>query len=254
MNAPWLLAAFLIGLASAVHCIGMCGGIIGALTFSLPAEVRGQRGRLTLFLLAYNGGRLASYGGAGVVAGLLGAGLAEPLGTWGHSLLRGFSALWIALIGLHLAGWFPAFARIERLGAPLWQRLEPRARRLLPIRRPLTAFGFGLLWGWLPCGLVYSTLIWSIGMGGPLDAALAMLAFGAGTLPATLATGLFTGWTSRFTADPRLRPLVGLLLLALAAGTLAWPRLHGVDSAGIDASHGPASSQEEESHHAPEAR
>ncbi len=241
-----ILPAVLIGLASAVHCIGMCGGIVGALTLSLPPEIREHRRRLLPFLLAYNAGRIASYGMAGALAGLLGAGLAEPLGSVGHDLLRWFSALWVALIGMHLAGWFPAFALIERVGAPLWQRIEPHARALLPVRRPAAALGFGLLWGWLPCGLVYSTLIWSIGTGSPVDAALVMLAFGLGTLPATLATGAFTGWATRFFRDPRLRPLVGWLLILLALGTLAWPHLHALHSGEVDADHGPTAARQKQ--------
>ncbi|RMG28720.1 MAG: sulfite exporter TauE/SafE family protein [Gammaproteobacteria bacterium] len=244
MSLSWLTTAVLIGLASAVHCIGMCGSIIGALTLSLPPGIRAQRRRLLPFLLAYNGGRILSYTLAGALAGILGAGLSLPFGPLGHRLLRGFSALWIALVGLHLAGWFPAFARIERLGTPLWHWLEPRARTLLPIRHPATAFGFGMLWGWLPCGLVYSTLIWSIGAGNPGDAALLMLGFGIGTLPATFTTGLFTGWAMRFLHHPRLRPALGVGLLLLALGTLAWPHLKALDFAfipepsEIDPSHG----------------
>ncbi len=248
-----LLPAVLIGLASAVHCIGMCGSIVGALTLSLPPEIREHRRRLLPFLLAYNTGRISSYATGGLLAGLLGAGLAEPLGSVGHEVLRWFSALWVALIGMHLAGWFPAFALIERVGAPLWTRIEPHARALLPVRRPLAAFAFGLLWGWLPCGLVYSTLIWSIGTGRPGDAALVMLAFGLGTLPATLATGVFTGWTTRFFRDPRLRPIVGGLLILLAAATLAWPWWHALHSGGIDADHGPATPGQEQLAHADDA-
>lgn len=215
-----LLPAVLIGLASAVHCIGMCGSIVGALTLSLPPEIREHRRRLLPFLLAYNAGRISSYATGGLLAGLLGAGLAEPLGSVGHEVLRWFSALWVALIGMHLAGWFPAFALIERVGAPLWTRIEPHARALLPVRRPLAAFAFGLLWGWLPCGLVYSALFIALAQGTFAGGMVFMFLFGLGTLPAILLTGVFAERVMRIARNLKMRMYAGLLLIAFALASL----------------------------------
>ena len=216
-----LVAAFLIGLASALHCVGMCGGIIGALSFSLPEPVRTQRPLLLGYLLAYNGGRVASYTLAGSLVGALGSGLFDNLSpTFGHQVLRLLAAVLLVGIGLYLAGWFPRFAQLERIGVPLWKRLEPLGQKLLPVRSPLQAFGFGLVWGWLPCGLVYSTLLWSASSGSGTRGALTMLMFGLGTLPAVLATGLLAGWITRIRQLPAARAAIGISLIAFGLASL----------------------------------
>ena len=216
---PFTLTPLLIGLASALHCVGMCGGIIGALSLGLDPAVRARRGRLLAHVAAYNLGRVFSYAAAGALVGGLGAGLAGGLaaGT-GNRLLALASATWLVAIGLHLAGWFPAFARVEHLGRPLWQRLEPIGRRLLPVRSPWQALAFGLVWGWLPCGLVYATLLLATAAGSAGGGALYMALFGLGTLPATLATGLFAGWFARLGDRARLRRLIGAALIAFGLG------------------------------------
>ncbi len=218
-NISWV--PFTIGLFSALHCVGMCGGIIGALTMSLPPAVRERRGRLGLYLLSYSFGRILSYALAGALIGVIGQSLFALISPqYGHLVVTGFAALVLAGIGLYLAGWFPRFVLVERLGAPLWRRLEPVGRRLLPVRSPLHALGFGLVWGWLPCGLVYSTLLWTAAAGTALDGALYMALFGLGTLPAVVGAGLVTGWLGRVSRQIRVRQAVGLLLVAVAIGTL----------------------------------
>jgi len=212
-----LFSVFVVGLFSTLHCLGMCGGIIGALTFSLPADVRADRWRLGAYVAAYNTGRIASYAVAGALAGGLGSGLVTGLGSeTGRLVLLLLATAFMVGIGLYLAGWFPRFAAIERIGKPLWRRLEPLGQRLLPVNSPWQALLFGAVWGWLPCGLVYSVLLWAITAGGALPGALFMLAFGVGTLPATLTAGIVTGWMTRFSRTRGLRQTVGVLLILLA--------------------------------------
>ena len=240
-----LVPPFLIGLASALHCVGMCGGIIGALSLSLPAGVRLQRGRLLSYTLSYSAGRIVSYGLAGALMGGVGAQVFGALSPdYGHTVLRGLAAALLIGTGLYLAGWFPTFAHLERLGQPLWKRLEPLGQRLLPVRSLPQALGFGLVWGWLPCGLVYSTLLWAASSGSAGRGALYMVAFGAGTLPAVLATGLLAGWVARWTRRPAVRTTIGLSLIAfgLASVWFAPAQLHD--------EHGP-SDEHAEHRHAP---
>ena len=226
MEYPFI-TAFLIGLLSTIHCLGMCGGIMGALTFSLPQPVRENRRRLLPYLAAYNLGRIASYTLAGALLGALGERLYRLLSPHGgYLILQGIAALLMTGIGLYLAGWFPKFALIERLGVPVWRRLEPLGRRLLPVRSPLHAVAYGVIWGWLPCGLVYSTLLWTLAAGGPLPGGLFMLAFGVGTLPALLGAGMLTHWLQRLTRRRYVRQAAGLTIVALAlAGLLLAGRL-----------------------------
>ncbi|GAB6042028.1 sulfite exporter TauE/SafE family protein [Endothiovibrio diazotrophicus] len=207
--------AFLVGLSSTPHCFGMCGGITGALTVCLPAEARERKHRLLPFLAAYNSGRIASYIAAGAIAGSLGGASSVALGdATAHLLLRAFAAAVLISVGLHLAGWLPGLSALERLGAPLWRRLSPLGRKLLPVTTSLRALAYGVVWGWLPCGVVYSGLLAAAGTGSAASGALFMLAFGLGTLPGLFTMGLFSGWLIGMGRDPRLRRAVGIAIIA----------------------------------------
>lgn len=213
--------AFLVGLLSALHCIGMCGAVAGAISYSLPPAVRDQLTRYTGYQLLFNLGRIGSYALAGGLLGGLGAGLVRiaPL-DWLELVMRLLAAILLVGIGLYLAGWLPGLALIERLGVPLWNWLEPARQRLLPVSSRGGALLIGAIWGWLPCGLVYTMLLGASAQGGAVSGALYMAAFGLGTLPAVLATGLLAGRVSQWRRDPRWRPWAGLTLVALALWTL----------------------------------
>jgi sulfite exporter TauE/SafE len=218
------ISAFFVGLFSTLHCLGMCGGIVGALTFSLPEHIRTNRWRLLPYISAYNTGRITSYSVAGALAGGLGENIIALLPQYGHMALQLFATLLMIGIGLYLAGWFPHFARIEQLGKPIWKKLEPISQKLIPVKSPLQAWLFGLVWGWLPCGLVYTALIWSTTASSAKDGALFMLAFGAGTLPTVMTAGILTGWFVRLSRSTYIRPVVGIsvIILALITGYLGW--------------------------------
>lgn len=215
------LAAFVIGLASALHCAGMCGGIVGALSFSLPPGARERPARLTAYLLAYNLGRVASYALAGALFGWLG-GLLMAAGARAivYDALRVIAALVMVGIGLHLGGWFPRLVWIERLGEPVWRRLEPLGRRLVPVRSLPMALVYGAVWGWLPCGLVYGMLIGAPAQGGALGGALYMALFGLGTLPVLIGGGFLAGRLYGLGRDRRLQALAGVLVIVLGLTTL----------------------------------
>lgn len=211
---PPYLAAFLIGLGGGAHCFGMCGGIVGALTLGLPpTPTHPLRSRLP-FLLTYNGGRLISYMVAGALAGGVGA-WASHLVSVHHAqlILQLLAGLFMILLGLYLAGWQTVLGRLERAGGVLWRRIEPLGRRWLPVRTPAQALGIGLVWGWLPCGLVYSVLVWAIGAGGALEGALLLLSFGLGTLPALLAMGTAAATLAGFIRRPAVRRGTGSLVI-----------------------------------------
>jgi len=218
--------AFTVGLFSAVHCIGMCGGIMGALSFGLPPQLRQNNARFFSFLLVYNGGRILSYAVAGALIGFLGSALLDFLGPGqGHRWLQWFAAFIMVLIGLHVAGWLPRLAQIERIGVPLWRLLEPFGRRLMPVQSIPQALIYGVVWGWLPCGLVYTMLISTATKVGPVNGALYMAAFGLGTLPSVMATGLLAGRLYRYAQNPYLKVMVGLIIIAIGLLTLWFPEL-----------------------------
>ena len=225
MDSPQSLAsAFILGLFSTVHCVGMCGGIIGALSLSLPDNIRQQRLAHVLFISFYNLGRILSYSFAGLVVGYIGAEAASYTDTsGGPSMLRYTGAVLMIAIGLYLAGWLPQLSKVERIGAPVWKRLEPIGRRLVPVNTMPRALVYGLVWGWLPCGMVYFVLVWALTSGSAAQGALTMAAFGLGTLPSLLAAGLAMSWLQRFTQSKMTRQLVGVLVIAMAVGSLLMP-------------------------------
>lgn len=217
---PQLLSALILGLLGGGHCLGMCGGLMGALSLAIPPERRNQRLHL---LLAYNAGRILSYALAGLLLGLAGWALASgPMAT----VLRGIAGLLLIAMGLYLAGWWSGLTRIETLGRGLWRHLQPITRRFMPVTSPPRALLLGGLWGWLPCGLVYSTLLWAASQGNALHSAALMLAFGVGTLPVLLATGLAAERLGNLLRQRGVRVAGGLLVVLFGVWTLPGPHQH----------------------------
>ena len=213
MGSVDLLSAFVVGLLGGVHCVGMCGGIVGALSFGLPPD------RNLPILLAYNVGRISSYALAGALMGALGFYFSGLLPVQlAQRVLLTFAGLFLILMGLYLAGWWNALSGVERVGGLLWRRIEPLGRRLLPVRSVRHALLLGLLWGWLPCGLVYSALVWTVSAGGAVEGATLMLAFGLGTLPNLLLMGVAAAQLTRWARQPLVRALAGALVILF--GTL----------------------------------
>jgi len=210
------LSAFLAGLLGATHCIGMCGSIVGALSMSLPANVQQSAFRLGFYLLAYNLGRIISYTVAGILIGFLGAQVLQMLSLNNpHLVMKWISGLFMIVLGLYLGEWWQALAFLEKLGAHLWRRIEPLGHSLLPVKRPLQALGFGLVWGWLPCGLVYSILAFSLVSCDAWQGGLMMLAFGLGTLPLSMVLGVMAPALKRFVHQRIVRKLVGAIIIGL---------------------------------------
>lgn len=216
---PLFLTALVLGLLGGGHCIGMCGGLMGALTLAIPAEQR-HGWRLWRVLLGYNFGRIASYTLAGALAGSLGW-LIQDLGL-GQGL-RVLAGLLMIAMGLYLASWWSGLTRIEALGRGLWKHLEPHARKLLPVSRLPQAVLLGSLWGWLPCGLVYSTLVWASSQGDAAVSAGLMATFGLGTLPTLLATGLFANRMMAILKKRAVRITAGLLIILFGIWTIPGP-------------------------------
>lgn len=218
-------SAFIVGLLGGVHCIGMCGGIVGALTFGLPEQKRQSFSALLPFQLSYNLGRLISYVIAGAIMGGLGMLLAElmPIQIAQRGLLV-IAGIFMVLLGLYLSGWWMVLNRVERMGGALWRKIEPYGRRLMPVQTPLQALGIGMIWGWVPCGLVYTMLINAVSSGGAIKGAGLMFAFALGTLPNLLAMGLLAGAAARLARSDIARKIAGITVILFGIYTL-WSAL-----------------------------
>ncbi len=205
-----IIAVLLIGLLGGVHCLGMCGSIVGVFTSQVPKDSARWP-----FHLGYSSGRIVSYAAAGALVGAIGqAGLLMRDAVPVQHLLFALSSLMLVALGLYLAGVWGMVRRLERMGGGLWKRLQPYTTRLLPVNTVPRALGLGALWGWLPCGLVYSVLLTSLASGSAAQGALIMLAFGLGTLPNLLAIGLFWDGVKGWVQSPRVRLAAGLLVMA----------------------------------------
>ncbi|MBK1679553.1 sulfite exporter TauE/SafE family protein [Rhodocyclus tenuis] len=249
-----LLALFLVGLLGGGHCVGMCGGIVSALALGatgkdstsggdagqkLPPHrqpigfapaAAGSFSVLPLHL-AYNAGRISSYVLAGAIAGALGGASLVLAGQLPLRLvLAALASLMLIALGAHLAGISSVLTSVERLGQSLWRRISPLTRRFLPVRSVAQAFPLGLLWGWLPCGLVYSALVTSLGSGSAVNGALSMLAFGLGTLPNLLLAGLLAARLRHWLSQRSVRVAAGLVVAGFGISGLLgvwrlWPAL-----------------------------
>lgn len=212
-----LLAAFAIGLMGAGHCIGMCGGISAAISINTAASLYPK----WQFIVSYNIGRLISY----MIFGAIIGGVFVALSTASESYsalayLRIISGLLMCLLGFYIANWWKGLVYIELAGKGLWRLISPLTKSLLPLRTPFSAFPFGFIWGWLPCGLVYSTLSWAAVSGGSLNGALIMLSFGLGTLPAMLLVGLGANALKYYLHHSITKNVSGLLLLIYGVHTI----------------------------------
>jgi sulfite exporter TauE/SafE len=215
------LAAFVVGLLGGGHCVGMCGGIVGALTFGLPASVQSRLINTFPYQLGYNLGRITSYVVAGAIMGGLGVLLTQAVPVYiAQQVLLVIASAFMILLGLYLGGWWTGLARIERLGNLLWIKIEPFARKLLPVKSPWQAWVLGLVWGWIPCGLVYSMLVWTVSAGSVAKGAGLMLAFGLGTLPNLFLMGVLAGSLAHWLKDIRVRRGAGLIVILFGVVTL----------------------------------
>jgi hypothetical protein len=219
------IAVFLIGLLGGTHCVSMCGGIVGALTVQMPGSQRRQ----WPIHLAYNVGRIGTYTLMGGTLGALGS-----VGLLFNELLPIQFGLYVVAnlmlvaLGLYLVGITRFLTPLERLGLTLWRRVQPMTGRYLPARSVRQALPLGLLWGFLPCGLVYSVLTTALVTGSALRGATLMLAFGLGTLPNLLLAGMLFKRFRDITRNTRVRLAAGLVVLGFGVfGLVHAPTLGG---------------------------
>ncbi len=220
------LVAFTVGLFGGVHCVGMCGGIVGALSFGLPEQARGRFSALLPYLINYNLGRLFSYTIGGALVGGVGALAANMVALHeAKTLLQVIAGVFMVAMGLYLGGWWYGMGRLERVGGKAWRLIEPFGRRLLPVRHPGQALLMGVVWGWLPCGLVYSALIWAISAGSAQEGALLLLSFGLGTLPNLMLMGILAGKLTALLRRPAVMHLAGAAVTVIGLFYIVRPLL-----------------------------
>ena len=227
-DSALLTGAFITGLVGSTHCAAMCGGIVTSLAWRPPVAANVIRIHAVTMSnavprqLAFNAGRLSTYALLGALAGSISA---AGIAIGGFSALREVllvsAQLLMILLGIHLSGLLQPLAPLEAAGKKLWRHIQPFAARLLPSAKPSHTFLLGAAWGWLPCGMIYSMLLTAMATTTPIDGAMVMLAFGAGTAPMLLLLGGTAERSAAWLRSPRVRLLAGLVVIVLGIAGLA---------------------------------
>jgi len=210
------VTALILGLLGAAHCLGMCGGIMSALAMTNSDKSSLQRFG---FILSYNLGRVVSYGVIGYLMGFLG-GMISGVSPIIGQLLRSISGVLLILLGCYLAGWLSLIVHIEKVGRLFWSYVQPLALRFMPVQNQFGAFIIGGIWGWLPCGLVYSVLMWATTMGDAWISCWLMICFGLGTMPAMLITGVAADQLKYIIREQVVRNFSGVAVIAFGIWTI----------------------------------
>jgi sulfite exporter TauE/SafE len=228
MTLMLLLSAALMGLLGSTHCVLMCGGVVAMTCSALPPARRGKLRAQLPHVLAYNAGRIASYALGGLIAGAAGATLKSVARVEVAAIgLRFGAGVMMIAMGFYLGGFGRALRWAETMGEPIWRRIAPVARSLVPVRTPWQALALGLLWGWMPCGLVYAALTASLASGSAAGGMATMVAFGIGTLPMLVAMSSTAAVVARATRSAGVRAAAAVLVACfgvaqIGAAERAW--------------------------------
>lgn len=237
MSLALIVAAFMMGFLGSPHCLGMCGGLVTAFGLSMQGVSSGKKRAL---IAVYHLGRLLSYAMLGIIAGLIGTAVLEPFMTSNH-LPRILLGLVLMFIGVAMLG-VPVLGKLEKIGMRFWQGLAPLRQKIFPLTTLPRALTAGLLWGYLPCGLVYGALLMAVVGHDVVTGAVLMLAFGLGTVPMLVATQEMVGWLHQQIGRLRLRQLNGAIMVLSGLAVIVVPMamhgmLHGGHHHGHDHNH-----------------
>lgn len=220
---PLLIAGLLLGLASSLHCLGMCSGIATSLCLAAPCAAGKPARSLLVSNILINAGRITAYGVAGAVVGGIGS---SVFGAFDRAIvnvvLRWAAAVSLGWIGLSMIGIVPVPPFIYRLGALLSEALGAAVAK---VRLPaaLGLYFAGCVWGLFPCAMVYAALFYAMLSGTWLNGTIVMLGFGAGTLPPVMAAGLGVPLLYRKAQSAQLRTAVGVAIMLLGIVTVTIP-------------------------------
>lgn len=195
-----------MGLTGSVHCLTMCGSLSVALGFSIPKQKT-----FWLYALFVSLGRVFGYGLIGLLANLLTQSIVvASSGTVFY--LSMLSGVLIVGIGLHIANISNIVTKLEKLGTFIDIWLAPLKKKLMPIDTIPKCLAYGLLWGFLPCGLVYTALSLAIVSPSPITAFSVMTIFGLATLPTVVGMTVFSNHLSRIFSHSYTKIILGLII------------------------------------------
>lgn len=219
MTWALFLAAFSMGLFGSPHCLGMCGGIVTAFGLSMQHVSESKKNGL---ILTYHVGRLISYSLLGLIASFVGVTIFQSIMS--NSAPRIVLGAVLVLIGLAMLG-LPLFNQLEKFGMRFWQSLAPLRKKVFPIDSFGKALFAGLLWGFLPCGLVYGALMMAIAGNNIATGAALMFVFGLGTMPMLIATQKTVGMLQSSIKNFRLRQINGVIMMLSGLAVIFIPMM-----------------------------
>lgn len=219
MTWALFLAAFSMGLFGSPHCLGMCGGIVTAFGLSMQHVSDSKKNGL---ILTYHLGRLISYALLGLIASLVGVAIFQSIMS--NSAPRIVLGAVLVLIGLAMLG-LPLFNQLEKIGMRFWQSLAPLRKKVFPIDSFGKALFAGLLWGFLPCGLVYGALMMAIAGNNIATGAALMFVFGLGTMPMLIATQKTVGMLQSSIKNFRLRQINAVIMMLSGLAVIFIPMM-----------------------------
>ncbi len=224
-----LIGAFLAGAFGGVHCIAMCGGFATALAGQGGAGPAAggvvplrSASALVWHQLPHNAGRILTYAILGATAG--GAGevlLSVSGGLPVQRLLYAAANLFLLALAVAIATRVNLYGVLQTAGHALFGGVLPVVRPLLRAHSPAARVALGMVWGLVPCALIYGVLPVALFAGGPLEGAAVMAAFGLGTLPNLLAAGYLAS-RARGLRDVRVARFAAAALIAGFAVAGLW--------------------------------
>ena len=203
---PVFFAAITMGMIGSFHCIGMCGPI----AFALPLNNDSSLAKFFGSLL-YNVGRITTYSSIGLLFGLAGKGLSIIGFQQGLSILLGASILIIML----LAKWGTVKLPVPTIFSTAGASIRNAVGKLFLKKNFGALYLIGLLNGLLPCGLIYMAVAGAVATADPVNCALFMAAFGAGTLPVMWAVSFFGNFIN-MEARKKIRNLYPYVMVVMA--------------------------------------
>ena len=212
------LTAFLTGMLSGAHCVGMCGGIIFALSSALPKK---HKNAACLFYACYNIGRVLSYCVSGIIVGFLGFLIIDLTDGKTFLVVKILGGISLISIGFYLGGWLSVLNFLEKIGFFFWLKAQPYLAKLFPIKNFWHAILIGILWGNIPCGLVYAMLLWSLSVGSVTKSVVLMIFFGAGTLPVMFLSLFFISYLKDFFNNKFIRQASCVCMVAFGILNIA---------------------------------
>jgi len=210
------ITPLMIGFFSGFHCIAMCGGLCAVICQkqNAPQTVLTNLGRVITYTLL-----------GAVFAGLIqGASLQLDLASLGF-FLRVLMGIMLVLTGLVLVFKNKAKWLVLQKPLPFWPKVSSKLQKIQLNNNTSSVILKGMLWGLIPCGLLYGMLVIAATTADVIRGASFMLFFGIGTMLPLLLSQLAINKLARTQKGQIMRTFSGVFVTILGLWILLSPWL-----------------------------